>query len=150
PPLNTKSGQSSLPLSKNAMTLSLINNNNNQAAQTGFDNIQTSTAGKNNKMPQNNNNDMQTPLNNNLKIVNMLATPDSNTVQDPQNKMETDSASTISANYDTPNTLIYSQAAKQNLTGNQMQLDEDPTQKWLEHIHTELNKEISQLYNNTI
>ncbi|CAG8764029.1 5852_t:CDS:1, partial [Ambispora leptoticha] len=41
---------------------------------------------------------------------NMLATPDSNTVQDPQNKMETDLASTISANYDTPNILTYSQA----------------------------------------
>ncbi|CAG8740792.1 6115_t:CDS:1, partial [Ambispora leptoticha] len=45
---------------------------------------------------------------------------------DPQNKMKTNSASTISTNYNTSNILTYSQATKQNLTGNQMQLDEDP------------------------
>ncbi|CAG8654743.1 2061_t:CDS:2, partial [Ambispora leptoticha] len=59
-------------------------------------------------------------------------------------KMETDIASTISAHQDSSNTLTYSQVTRQNLISNTMQIDEDPTQKWLEHIHKELTREITQ------
>ncbi|CAG8635620.1 11644_t:CDS:2, partial [Ambispora leptoticha] len=60
------------------------------------------------------------------------------------NKIETDTASTISAQQESSNTRSYSQVTKQNLINNTMQIDEDPTQKWLEHIYKELTKEITQ------
>ncbi|CAG8651694.1 11350_t:CDS:1, partial [Ambispora leptoticha] len=45
------------------------------------------------------------------------------------NKIETNTASTISAHQKSFNTYSYSQITKQNLINNTMQINEDPTQK---------------------